>query len=69
MIEPIHLEMTTESDLATLLVPTHRHSKLARSAAKFFIKKHDTGLSPVNNVVDTRTLREFVEYLISNGYN
>lgn len=77
MTDQIHIEPATVTDLATILVPYNKHSKLARCVAEFFIEEHTRSFKVQENIqevseprIDTRTLRRFVDFLIAKkGYN
>lgn len=74
MTEPTYIDQETKDQLAEVLIPYARHSKLAEAAADFFIQEHTNRIPGTDEVaeprIDTRTLRRFVDFLINKkGYN
>ena len=74
MTEILHIEPTTITDLSAVAFGKNHHSKLAHSATEFFLDRCK-GAKRIGNDLrvlqpDIATLREFVDYLISEkGYN
>ena len=59
-------EETMVRELATVLFPKHLNKKAARTAVEFFLESNH---SEPNQVVDINTLRRFIDFMVTRGYN
>ena len=53
-------------ELTTVLFPKHLNKKAARTAVEFFLESNN---SEPNQVVDINTLRRFIDFMVTRGYN
>jgi len=64
----LQVEETTIRELSEMLIPHHKNSKLAKSAAEYMVSACSDQLCEQPKF-DIGTLRAFVDFLIKKGYN